>query len=84
MMTHIHFQILCTCGRVIIGCRCPDTEKDKKVIKNGCMKCIINPPRQGTRPDCTRPHGQPVREFQDLAPKTSNRAKAEAASKRLK
>ena len=34
-----HFITVCSCGAVIAQCRCPDPNKTKTVVPNGCGSC---------------------------------------------
>jgi hypothetical protein len=34
-----HFIRLCSCGTVLGQCRCPDPNKRKIVVKDGCDAC---------------------------------------------
>ena len=43
-----HYITLCSCGKVIAQCRCPDSNKSKTIIKNGCEECH-NKPKHNTK-----------------------------------
>lgn len=37
-MSHHHVRQVCSCGQVILQCRCPEPKRDE-VVTNGCPKC---------------------------------------------
>jgi hypothetical protein len=42
-MAHGHETIVCSCGTVIVQCRCMGP-KDRRVVTDGCDKCKQRPP----------------------------------------
>lgn len=35
----MHFKLVCSCGRIIAQCRCPDLNKRETVVDKGCDVC---------------------------------------------
>ena len=59
-----HFINVCSCGRVLAQCRCPDNNKPKTVIERGCDIChgsSVIVTRQGTNWIVQDMHGNEIK-----------------------
>jgi len=36
---HVHEIVKCSCGAIILQCRCMMLNKPVRIVKNGCEKC---------------------------------------------
>lgn len=34
-----HRIVKCSCGKVLLQCRCPSPDKKVEVVQNGCAEC---------------------------------------------